>query len=50
MKSCVPQFDGTQNLYALALPRDGDFRRVSHPTPGCVQSRVLPKAGFIGKN
>jgi hypothetical protein len=34
METSAPQFDGSQNLDALALSRDGDFRRVSDATPG----------------
>lgn len=34
METSAPQFDGSQNLDALALSRDGDFRRVPDTTPG----------------
>src|SRR5664279_1725552 len=43
METSAPQFDGAQNLDALALSRDGDFRRVPDPTPGGMQRGVLSK-------
>src|SRR5664280_3219307 len=49
METSAPQFDGAQNLDALALSRDGDFRRVPDPTPGGMQRGVLSKTGFIGE-
>lgn len=50
METRAPQFDGAQDLDALALSRDGDFRRVPDATPGGMQRGVLPKTGFIGEN
>jgi hypothetical protein len=46
----APQFDGSQDLNALALPRDGNFRRVPDATPGGVQGGVLAKTGFVGED
>ncbi len=43
----APEFDGAENLYALAFSRHGDFRRVSDPAPSGVERRVLPEAGFV---
>lgn len=50
METSAPQFDGSQDLDALALSRDGDFRRVPDATPGGMQRGVLPKTGFISEN
>src|ERR1019366_3189841 len=50
METRPPQFDGSQDLDALALSRDGDFRRVPDATPSGMQRGVLPKTGFIGEN
>src|SRR6266566_8304227 len=46
----LPQFNSPQNLYALALPGHGNFRRTTNPTPGGVQGRILAKAGFVGED
>ena len=50
METSAPQFDGSQDLDALALSRNGDFRCVPDPTPGGMQRGVLSKTGFIGEN
>ena len=50
METSAPQFDGSQNLDALALSRDGDFRRVADATPGGMQCGVLSKTGFVGED
>ena len=50
VETSAPQFDGPQDLDALALSRDGDLRRVADATPGGMQRGVLPKTGFIGEN
>ena len=46
----APQFDGAQDFDALALSRDGDFRRVPDATPGGMQRGVLSETGFIGED
>lgn len=50
METRPPQFDGSQDLDALALSSDGDFRRVPDATPGGMQRGVLAKTGFVGEN
>ena len=50
METSAPQFDGSQNLDALALSRDGDMRRMADPAPGGVQRGVLAEAGFVGED
>ena len=46
----APQFDGAQDLDAVALSRDSDFGRLADAAPGGLPSRVLSEAGFVGKN
>ena len=46
----APQFDGAQDLDAVALSRDRDFGRLDDAAPGGLPSRVLSEAGFVGKN
>ncbi len=46
----APEFDGSENLHALALPGDRNFWRATHAAPGSVQGRVLPEAGFVGED
>ena len=50
VEACTPEFDGPKNLYALALPGYRHFRWATHATPGCVQRRILPKAGLVGED
>jgi hypothetical protein len=50
MKAGPLQFDGAQDLHALALPGDQDFGRMTDATPRGMQGGVLPKAGFVGEN
>ena len=50
MEASALEFDGSQDLDALALSRDGDFRWVSDATPGGMHCGVLSKTGFIGEN
>jgi len=50
METSAPQFDGSQDLDALALSRDGDLRRVPDATPGGMQRGVLSKTGFVGED
>jgi len=50
MEASLPQFNGPQNLHALALPGHGNFRRTANPAPGGVQGRILAKAGFVGED
>jgi hypothetical protein len=46
----LAQFDGTQDLDALAFAGDGNFRRVTDSAPGGVQGGILAEAGFVGEN
>jgi hypothetical protein len=46
----LPEFDGAEDLDALALPDDGDLRRLADPAPGGVQRGVLAEAGFVGED
>ena len=46
----TPEFDGSENLHALALSGNRDFRRATHPAPGSVQSRVLTETGLVGED
>ena len=46
----MPEFDGTENLHALALSGNRHFRRVTHAAPGGVQRRILPEAGLVGED
>ena len=50
METSAPQFDRSQDLDALALSGDRDFRRVPDATPGGMQRGVLSETGFIGEN
>ena len=50
VEACTPEFDGTENLYAFALPANRDFRRATHAAPGGVQRRILPEAGLVGED
>jgi hypothetical protein len=50
METGVTQFDGTQDLHALALSRHRDFGRLADPAPGGMQRGVLPEAGFVGED
>ena len=45
----APKFDGAENLHVLAFSRHRDFRWAPYATPGGVERRVLPEAGFVGK-
>ena len=49
MEAGLPEFDGAQNLDALAFPGDRNLRRLPDAAPGGVQGGVLPEAGFIGE-
>ena len=46
----APQFDGSENLHALALSGDRNFGRATYAAPGRVQGGVLPEAGFVGED
>ena len=46
----APQLDRAKNLYGLARPGDGNLWGTTHATPGRVQRRVLPEAGFVGED
>lgn len=50
MKAHLPQLDGAQDLDALTLPSNGNFRGMPDSTPGGVERGILPEAGFIGKD
>jgi hypothetical protein len=50
MKAGLPEFDSPENLDALALAGNRNFRRMSHATPGGMQGGVLPEAGLIGED
>jgi hypothetical protein len=50
METGVAQFDGTQDLYALAFSCDRHFGRVPDAAPGGMQRGVLPEAGFVGED
>src|SRR5664279_3226512 len=43
----TPEFDGAEDLHALAFSGYGDFRRAPDAAPGGVERRVLPEAGFV---
>lgn len=45
----APEFDGAEDLYALAFSGYGDFRRAPDAAPGGVERRVLPETGFVGE-
>ena len=36
MEACLPQFNGSKNLHALALSSHGNFWRTTDPAPGSV--------------
>ena len=40
VEACSPQFDGTEDLYMLALPGDGNLRWIPYAAPGGVERRV----------
>jgi hypothetical protein len=46
----APEFNGSENLHALALSGHSNFRRTTDATPGGVQRRVLPETGLIGED
>jgi len=50
METSVPQFDGAQDLHALAFSCDRDFGRVADAAPGGMQRGVLTEAGFVGED
>jgi len=50
MEARLPQFNGPQNLHALALPGHGNFWGTTNPAPGGMQGRILAKAGFVGED
>lgn len=50
MEAGLPEFDGAQNLDALTLSGDRNFRRLPDAAPGGVQRGVLPEAGFVGED
>ncbi len=45
----APKFDSAENLHIFAFSGYGDFRRAPDAAPGGVEGRVLPEAGFVGK-
>jgi hypothetical protein len=48
MEARLPQFNGPQNLHALALPGHGNFWGTTNPAPGGMQGGILAKAGLVG--
>src|SRR2546428_750599 len=48
IESGAPEFDGPENLHALALSANRNFWRAAHAAPGRVQSRVLPETLYPG--
>src|SRR5271169_1734962 len=50
MEASLPQFNGSKNLHALALPGHGNFWGTTDPAPGGVQGGILAKAGFVGED
>ena len=50
IKTRTPQFDGAENLDVLTLAGDGNFWCPPYATPGGVERRVLPEAGFVGED
>jgi hypothetical protein len=46
----TPKLDGTQDLDALALAGDRDFRGMADAAPGGVKRRILSETGFVGEN
>ena len=50
MEARLPQFNGSQNLHALALSGHGNFWGTTNPAPGGMQGRILAKAGFVGED
>jgi len=50
IESGAPEFDGPENLHALALSGNRNFWRAAHAAPGRVQSRVLPETGFVSED
>jgi len=49
METGVAQFDGAQDLPALALSRHRDFGRVADPAPGGMQRGVLTETSCVGE-
>src|SRR6266496_5482683 len=50
IESRAPEFDGPENLHALALSGNRNFGRAAHAAPGRVQSRVPPETGFVSED
>ena len=50
MEAGLPEFDGAQNLDALAFAGDGNLRRLPDAAPGGVQGGILAEAGFVGED
>jgi hypothetical protein len=46
----LPEFDGPEDLDALAFPGDGNFRGMADATPSGVERGVLSEAGFVGED
>src|ERR1700693_161015 len=46
----TPEFDCAENLHALPLSGNRNFRRMTHAAPGGVQRRILPEAGLVGED
>jgi len=46
----LPQFNGPQNLHALALSGHGNLWGTTNPAPGGMRGRILAKAGFVGED
>lgn len=47
IEPCAPEFDGSENLYALAFSSNRKFGRATDAAPGGVKGRILPEAGFV---
>ena len=50
VKRGAVEVHSAEDFDTFAGPRDGYLRRTADATPGGVQRRVLPEAGFIGKD
>jgi hypothetical protein len=50
VKPGLKQFNGSQDLNALALAGNRDFRGAPHSTPSGMQGGILAEAGFVTEN
>ena len=46
----LPEFDGPEDLDALALSGDGKFRGMAGAAPSGVERGILSEAGFVGED